>query len=264
MNTPIYIYVISMLLYTLLHIVFIHISKNKLYVVSIFFVLALLTFPLWKNNLSGWFRWIKTLSILIPINYVSLVRISHDTESKSLSFLRKTWVLYSLYFFLALNFFEGVIKDASSGNYFNSITAFLLILTIPLPRNNSWSITSKMDGCNIKVNLSFLWVFTATIWNACVVYAENPGYVASSICILMAAFIYTLIKKDPSEYVTARVYTVSLHVFIRACFGDVFARVMDSSAWYSQSTAQIWGFVNLLCACIVLVLFILKKRHQYR
>jgi len=235
---------------------------------AIFWILALLTFPLWSSQLEGWFRWAKTFSVLIPTAIVvGLGRIAqHEKREGWWKFFRKDWVLWSLYGVLGLNILEAALKDLAMGNYFNAISGFILIVTIPLfkskkNKKNGWEISSKKPG-DLLVYTDPMWNFLYTTWNIAFVYAENPGFAASSLCILLAAELYPVIKKRPELYVTARVYTLAVHILIRATY-DIFTPLMDSSAFANDNVVYYWGLINIVLHVPYLFwFFIREKKHK--
>ena len=80
-------------------------------------------------------------------------------------------------------------------------------------------------------------------------------FFASSFCILFAAELYPILKKRPELYVTARIYTLAIHLLLRATY-DVFTPVMDSSNWYSEVIQNYWGWLNLLIAVPFTILWV--------
>jgi len=218
---------------------------------AIFWILALFTFPLWSEQLEGWFRWAKTLSVLIPTALiVGIGRIAqYENREGWWKFFRKDWVLWSLYGILGLNILEASLKDFAMGNYFNAVSGLILIVTIPLfkkknKQNPGWEIGKKHPG-DLLVYTDPLWNFLYTTWNIAFVYAENPGFAASSFCILLAAELYPIIKKRPELYVTARVYTLAIHILIRANY-DIFTPLMDSSVFANENVVYWWGLINFI------------------
>ena len=157
---------------------------------------------------------------------ITLGRIAqYDKREGWWKLYRRDWVLWSLYGILGLNILEASLKDWVLGNYFNSVSGFILIATIPLFRTRKswkqgWAISEQAPG-DLLVYTDPLWNFLYTTWNLAFVYAENPGYAASSFCILLAAELYPLLKKRPELYVMARVYTLALHILIRSTYDIV-------------------------------------------
>ena len=64
------------------------------------------------------------------------------------------------------------------------------------------------------------------------------------LCILIAAELYPIIKKRPELYVTARVYTLAVHILIRATY-DIFTPLMDSSVFANPNAVYYWGLINI-------------------
>jgi len=268
MNIPIWQYLASMIGYIVILLIVVDLMRKHYKFAAIFWILALLTFPLWSSQLEGWFRWAKTFSVLIPTAIVvGLGRIAqHEKREGWWKFFRKDWVLWSLYGVLGLNILEAALKDLAMGNYFNAISGFILIVTIPLfkskkNKKNGWEISSKKPG-DLLVYTDPMWNFLYTTWNIAFVYAENPGFAASSLCILLAAELYPVIKKRPELYVTARVYTLAVHILIRATY-DIFTPLMDSSAFANDNVVYYWGLINIVLHVPYLFwFFIREKKHK--
>ncbi|MTI71339.1 MAG: hypothetical protein FH751_13915 [Firmicutes bacterium] len=242
MDIPVWQYILSIAVYTAILYVVHELSRKYLKGATVFFILAIFTFPLWLNNLDGWFRWGKTLIVLIPTCFTNLVRLSNRSKKEGWEFLRKEWPLYILYIVLNLNIIEASLKDLALGNYFNAISGFLLCITIPLPKK-SWRISGSYG--DLIADFPLMWCFLYTTWNACFVYAENPGYLASSICILLVPEIVSIIKGRSDLWLSARVYTLAFHLFIRATY-DIFTPIMDSSSWANENVVSIWGIINII------------------
>ncbi len=84
----------------------------------VFLFLSLLTFPLWFLNLHSWFRWAKTISVLIPTCFVSFIRIANDGDHENtMHSLRKKWPLWILYVVLMLNIVEATLTDFELGTH---------------------------------------------------------------------------------------------------------------------------------------------------
>ena len=221
MDIPIINYVISMPLYIGILLILVELMRKYYKASAIFWILALFTFPLWFNQLDGWFRWVKTFSVLVPTALIlGLGRIAHYEKRDGFwSFFRKDWVLWALYGVLGLNILEASLKDLALGNYFNALSGFILIATIPLfkrkGRKNGWVFSKEKPG-DMLAYTDPKWNFLYTTWNIAFVFAENPGYAASSLCILLAAELYPVLKKRPELYVQARAYTLAVHISIRA------------------------------------------------
>lgn len=244
-------YVISMSAYIVLLLLMIEFMRKNLKIATVFWFLTLLTFPLWPNQLDGWFRWAKTLSVLLPTAiFVGLGRWSNLKQSTNwLRHFKKDWLLWVLYGVLFLNIAEATAKDLVSGNYFNGISGIILCATIPFLKMHGsakkhWTF-SKDKKVDLLVYTSPAWNFLYTTWNLAFVFGENAGFFASSFCILLAAELYPLIKRRPELYITARIFTLATHILIRATY-DVFTPLMDSTSWANESVVYYWGLVNLV------------------
>lgn len=269
MNIPVWQYLISMSAYVVILMLIVHLMRKHYKITAVFWILSLLTFPLWSSQLDGWFRWAKTFSVLLPTAIiVGLSRIAQFEKREGWwKAFRKDWVLWSLYGVLGLNILEASLKDLSMGNYFNALSGFILIVTIPLfkgkhLKRNGWAISKDKPG-DLLVYTDPMWNFLYTTWNIAFVYAENPGFAASSICILLAAELYPVIMKRPELYVTARVYTLAIHILIRSTY-DIFTPLMDSSAFANNKVIMWWGIINIALHVPYLIYFFTVKRKRNR
>ncbi|MBO8159424.1 MAG: hypothetical protein H0Z36_07670 [Thermosyntropha sp.] len=241
---PAWQYVVSMSAYIAFLLFFIAFMRKHYKLSMYFFLASLLTFPLWFNGVEGWFRWAKILSVILPTIVVGLARISvyEQRKGKFWEFLQKDWLLWFLYCILFLNILEATIKDATMGNYFNALCGLLLCLTIPFPPK-FWKISTEPHGDLIAYTTA-AWNFIYTSWNACFVYAESPVYFFSSVCILLAAELYPIIKGRPELYIIARVYTLAIHLLLRACFVDLFPTLMNAAPFHNLEVLKVWGIIN--------------------
>jgi len=245
MNIPAYQYVLSMGGYIALLVGIVSVMRKQYRFASFFWLAALLTFPLWSKNLDGWFRWAKTLSVLLPTILVGFSRVAsyEKRKGKFWEFIQKDWVLWFLYGVLFLNILEATIKDFTMGNIYNGMAGFLLCVTIPFPMK-FWKIGSGKHG-DLIVYTTIAWNFLYTTWNGCFVFAEAGAFFASSICILVAADLYSIITRRPELYVTARVYTLATHILLRATIPQIFPMLMDASTWQNAVVLKYWGIANV-------------------
>jgi len=240
-------YVVSMGLYFVFLLALVEVMRKHYKMAHVVWIASLLTFPIWlMGGVVGWFRWAKIISVIIPTIFVGFVRIAsiESKEGKWWSKLRQQWPMKVLYCVLFLNIFEATMKDIAMGNYFNAISGALLCVTIPFTKKY-WGIAKEKPG-DLIVFTTLGWNLMYTTWNACFVFAETPVYFASSLCIILAAEIYPIIKKRPELYVMSRVYTLAAHLIIRSCFVGLFPAVMNASSWQNPSLLHNWGMVNAI------------------
>lgn len=257
-------YVVSMGMYVLFLFLFLEFTREKQSFYKWFFILALLSFPLWFLNLHSFFRWAKTISVLVPICFVSFVRISNDGNHENVMMsLKKKWPLWILYLILNLNIIEAVKQDIELGNFYNAIAGIILCITIPLPTKH-WRIGNH-DGKNsfaeLIADLPLAWCLLYVTWNAAFVYSENTMFFASSVCILIAPEIWMFAKKRTDLWLMGRIYTLAIHILIRSCY-DIFTPVMDSSLWYNAGVANYWGLANLVLHVGYLIYWFFKLRSK--
>jgi len=245
-HIPAWTYIVSMTTYIVFLLFFISFMRKHYKLSMYFFLFSLLTFPLWlKGGVVGWFRWAKILSVILPTIIVGITRISvyEKRKGRFWEFFQKEWTLWFFYAMLFLNIMEATIKDVTLGNYFNAFCGFLLCVTIPFAPK-FWEISKEPYGDLIAYTTA-AWNFIYTSWNACFVYAESPVHFFSSVCILLAAEIYPIIKGRPELYIIARVYTLAIHLLLRACW-DIFPKVMDASPFHNIQVLKIWGIINAI------------------
>ena len=247
MDILIFKYAVSMGVYFALLLILIDVMKKYYKFATYFWIATLFTIPLWFITLDGWFRWVKTLSVIFPIILGGFIRIADQERHRTggvWNFLRKDWVVWFVYGILFLNIAEATLKDVALGNLGNALCGLLLCVTIPFPNGRKYFKLSETDKSTFIAYTTVAWNFLYTTWNLCFVYGESPAYFASSFCILMAAEIYPIIKRRPELYITARIYTLAAHLIIRACFPNLFLNVMNSSAWFNPEVLYYWGLAN--------------------
>ncbi len=66
METTFWFFALSMVLYIAVLLAVVDVMRKNPRFALVFWLLALLTFPLWGDYVQGWFRWVKTLSVLLP------------------------------------------------------------------------------------------------------------------------------------------------------------------------------------------------------
>jgi len=247
MTVPIWQTLIAMTVYIVFLIFFIDIMRKHHKFASWFWLLSLLTIPLWlAGGVEGWFRWAKILSVVFPTIFLGFARLASadNRPGKIWDILRQRWVLWFLYGILFLNITEATLKDFQLGYTWNGIVGLLLCVTIPFA-DKYWKLDKDNKG-DLVVYTSVAWNFIYTTWNLCFVYGEAGAFFASSICILFAAEIYPIIKRRPELYVISRVYTLAIHMLLRACFPTLFSTVMSAEGWFNAEVVVIWGLINLL------------------
>ena len=264
MALPILSYFVSMAVYVLFLFLFLEFAREKQKFYTYFFIAALFTFPLWFQNLDSWFRWAKSISVLIPVCFMSFVRMSNDGNHKDIMMsLKKKWPLWLLYIMLIVNIAEASLTDFELGNYFNSIAGVILCVTIPLPTKHwRWmKHDGKFNFAELIADLPLAWCLLYVTWNAAFVYSENTMFFASSVCILVAPEIWMIAKKRVDLWLMARVYTLAIHILIRSSY-DIFTPVMDSTLWYNSDVANYWGLANLVLHGVYLVFWFFKLRSK--
>ena len=259
---------LSMVAYICILLLMVEIMRKNNRLAFIFWIASLFTFPLWIKNLDGWFRWVKTLSVLLPTAFiVGFGRMANYGDRGGFwKFFKKDWILWAVYGVLFLNIAEATFKDLQTNNIPNAIVGIILCISIPLVyakgQKKAWVFSKEKPG-DLLAYTSPFWNFLYTTWNLAFVFGESPIFFASSFCILFAAEVYPILKKRPELYVTARIYTLATHLLLRATY-DVFTPVMDSSNWYSETVHEYWGWVNLLIAIPFTITWIknVKKRRS--
>lgn len=210
-----------------------------------FWGLSILTFPIWimTGSVDGWFRWFKILSVLVPITIVGMSRvaIAHGKTGRPWDFLASKKWLWFPYAILFLNIAEATVKDVQLGNLPNAFAGLVLCVTIPFAPK-FWHYTKDGNG-ELIVYTTLGWNFLYTTWNLCFTFGEAGAHFAGSLCILLVAELYPLIKKRPELYIMARIYTLAFHLLLRAVW-DFFPTYMSSEGWFNEVVWNYWGWGN--------------------
>lgn len=140
------------------------------------------------------------------------------------------------------NIAEATLRDVEMGNYMNALAGFILCVTMPFG-DKYWKYDTAHYGEIIAYTVP-MWNFLYTTWNACFVYAEGHAFFASTCCILAAAELYPIIKRQPELYITGRIYTLGIHLLLRSCFPLLFPTIMNSAAWFNPDVMYWWGMIN--------------------
>ena len=97
---------------------------------------------------------------------------------RDMELFRKNWVLWALYAVLGLNILEASLKDLALGNYFNGISGFILIVTIPLFKSkgmrDGWAF-SRGKPHDMLAYTDPIWNFLYTTWNIAFRLCREPG-----------------------------------------------------------------------------------------
>ncbi|MEG0979981.1 MAG: DUF5692 family protein [Oscillospiraceae bacterium] len=249
--------ILSIVVYTLVVFGLTELFRRYRKVAFVFIILSLFTFPLWGEHRDSWFEWAKILSVLIPTALLGFMRLAEmgDYKGKFWAFFQKKWALWFLFGILFLNIMEASIRDLQLGNYFNTITGFVLCVTIPFA-NKFWRF-NKMEKGELIVDFNWMWCILYTTWNACFLLGSIPDEFAGGLAILIAAEFYSFGKR-PDLYIMGRVYTLALFVLQLGIF-DVFP-FMDSSAWFNADVVKWWGIINFVLAALYLPYYIWQMR----
>jgi Family of unknown function (DUF5692) len=239
-NTSNWQFAASMVIFTGFLFVAHEFFRRQLKAATVFFFLVVVTLPLWlRDDVEGWFRWAKLLSVLFPICFLNLVRLSGRKDGSGWPALRKGWVFWVLYGVVLLNIIEVSVKDLTLGNYFNGLSGFLLCTTMPLVK--AWRV-NKGDKADFLVDMPLVWCMLYTTWNACFVFAEHPDYLAHVLCILAVPMAYALAGRRDLWF-SARAYTLGISLFVRAGH-DFITPAMNSAAWTNPTVLYFWGAAN--------------------
>ncbi|MEO1101720.1 MAG: hypothetical protein AAFW65_07725 [Pseudomonadota bacterium] len=215
-------------------------------------LVALATAPLWPEHLDGWFRWVKTLSVLVPMAFlIGLARIAHhDQRGGAWKFMRGEWVLWGFYAMFALNIAEASVKDIALGNTLNGAAGFVLMILLPAVRypgfkQRNWGFADDNKG-DVFALTGTAWNIAYVSWNLLFVYNENPTYFASSAALLIAALLYTFLVNKPELFGMIRVFTLAFHLTLRAAT-DVMPQTLDQyPAVPNETVATVWAIVNFV------------------
>ena len=102
MNTTLQ-FALSMIAYIIILLLIVELMRKNHRLAFAFWIASLFTFPLWMKNLDGWFRWVKTLSVLLPTALiVGFGRIAnYEDRGGFWKFFKKDWILWAVYGVLA-------------------------------------------------------------------------------------------------------------------------------------------------------------------
>ncbi len=255
-------YVVSMAVYLVILIALTEISRRSMWF-GLVLNLGLIVLLFFGDNVEGWFRWAKDISVLFPMLVVHASRLSarYKPDNKLLKGLTGPAVMAFFCAIVGLNILEASIKDITLGNYWNGACGLVMITCMPFAFTKDWYVTK--DPKHVLVaDFSLAWCFLYTTWNACFVYAESPAYFAASCCILLVPELYNLFSvktKAPNYWLHARIYTLMIHVAVRS-FRDVFTPFMNATPWFNPAVRDAWGLVNfVLMAAYAVWWFFLRK-----
>lgn len=231
-------------------------------------LLALATAPLWGEHLDGWFRWTKTLSVLVPMAFlIGLARIAHhDDRGGAWKVMRGEWVLWAFYAMFSLNIAEASVKDIALGNTFNGLAGFILVVLMPWVRypgssERLWGF-DKVNRGDVFGMTGIGWNVAYVTWNLAFVYNENPTYVASSATLLLAALGYTFLARKPELFAMIRVFTLALHLTLRAAT-DIMPRTFDTyPAVANETVSLVWGVANFALLLVLLAVRIFGRASE--
>jgi len=255
-------YVVSMLVYLVILIALTEISRRSMWF-GLALNIGLIVLLFFGNNIEGWFRWAKDISVLFPMLIVHAGRLTsrYQPENKFLAVFTGPAVMAFFCGIVGLNILEASIKDITMGNYWNGGCGLVMIACMPFAIKKDWRFTADSKHVLIA-DFSLAWCFLYTTWNACFVYAESPAYFAASCCILFVPELYNFIstkKRIDNLWLHARIYTLMIHVGIRS-FRDVFTPYMNASSWFNADVKNGWGLVNFaLMAAYAVWWFFLRK-----
>ena len=239
--------IIAIIVYALIAFALTEVCRRYRKIGAAFIILSLFTCPLWAANRDNWFEWAKIISVLLPMVIVGFMRIA-VFEKKQGAFweiFKNPWTLWFLFFVLALNITEASIRDWQFGNYMNSLTGFILVLTIPFV-GKFWRV-EKITCGDLIVDFPLGWCFLYTTWNAAFLLGCIPDEFAGGLAILIACELYSLFGRH-DLYIMGRIYTLAFFV-IQLATTDVLP-FMDSSAWANQMFVDNWGLFNIVCGAV--------------
>ncbi|MBU0926759.1 MAG: hypothetical protein KKA67_03330 [Spirochaetes bacterium] len=255
-------YVVSMLVYVAILVALTEISRRSIWF-GLALNLSLIVLLFLGDNVEGWFRWAKDISVLFPMLVVHAARLSakYKPRNKVLAGLTGTPVLIFFCAIVGLNILEASVKDITMGNYWNGGCGLVMIACMPFAVKKSWRFTND-DKHVLIADFSVAWCFLYTTWNACFVYAESPAYFAASCCILFVPELYNAVsakKKQDNLWLHARIYTLMIHVSVRS-FRDVFTPFMDATPWFDAGFKNAWGLVNFVLMAAYAVWWFSRKK----
>jgi hypothetical protein len=225
---------------------------------AVFTILSILLVPYWteKGTIKDWFNWVKVFSVIFPLIWFSIFRLTSIGETKFAK-----WVIYLL---LLANILEAVVKDSLSGgaaHYFNAMAGILLIATL----NKIDSIsTSKDKYLDVNWNgMTLAWIIGYTIWNWTFVYLNLINVAALHIAVLGASLVIAFINKG--RWLQVRTLTLGTFLFFYFTLSNKLdQRIYSSGFWANESFGYIIAGVSLAFMTVYSIIFVRSKLQTSR
>lgn len=256
-------YILTMVCCTLF-LFFIHeFFRRYLKLTTAFFILVLLSFPLWFNNLGGWFLAVKTLLMIVSIIIINTTRLRHSITNPKLSWFKKDIFFWFIYIVLISNIAVALIPDIEIGNYYNAFAGLLLCILVPLPLKG-WSIDTSFDKKHdLLVDLPIIWCLLYTSWWMNFVYDGWPGIFSRGVCLMAVTFIPLIIYKRSDLWLSIRAYTLAFYM-LTITFIDYSVPFIDSVVKQDDKVIIIWGVLNLVLLVIYTLWWFQRGHNKYK
>jgi hypothetical protein len=237
--------------------------RRYLKLTTAFFLLALLSLPLWSDELNGWFLWLKTALMIISVLIISLARLGHATTGHRLTFLKRSIFLWMIYVALITNIAVALVPDLEIENYFNALTGLLLCILVPLP-TDGWRIDTHRYGRNdLLVDLPVLWCLLYGTWWLNFLYDGWPNILGRGVCLIAVTLIPIAIYRRGDLWLSVRAYTLALYMLsIALC--DYTVPVLDVAVKSDRQFETMWGIINFILSATYAFWWFAGGRKRFR
>lgn len=179
--------------------------KYKYFNHILFIILPIVLIPHWLNaGFESWFRWVKLYSAIAGSFLFMLYRFH--------GFNKFNWMKYAIAGILAINIFEAVMQDLSTGqipNLINGIAGILNILTIShfmgIKRDENKPHDMLWPGMTV------FWIIAYDVWNIVFVYLNFPNTVFNTLAVILAPTLAAIFIKK-GTWLQARANTLSIYM----------------------------------------------------
>ncbi len=226
-----------------------------------FWVLVLLSCPVWISNLGDWFLVIKTLMMVVAIIIISFTRLRYALANQNEPVARTNILFWLIYLALILNISVALIPDIEIGNYANAFTGLILCLLVPLPPKG-WTIdTARSKFHDLLVDLPIVWCLLYVSWWLNLVYDIWPNILSRGICLMVVTLIPLIVYRRSDLWLSIRAYTLAVYMMTIALF-DYSIPFIDSVFRRDDTVKMLWGGANLLLIAIYAAWWFVDRRRR--
>jgi len=254
-------YLVVMIGCTLLLYVIHELFRRFVRSTTAFWVLVLLSCPIWISNLGDWFLVIKTLMMIVAIIIISITRLRYALANQNEPVARTNILLWLIYLALILNIAVALIPDIEVGNCYNALTGLMLCILVPLPPKG-WRVDTARYKCHdLLVDLSFVWCLLYASWWLNLVYDIWPRIFSRGICLMVVTFIPLIIYRRSELWFSIRAYTLAFYMLTIALF-DYSIPSIDSVIGRDDTVKILWGGINLVLIAVYTIWWFSTRRRR--